>query len=262
MCSKGTSNACSLSVWEKMSPSARGLTESKLQRIEETVSVKVSRGGLRSDVASLPPSSGPAGEKHGRSLASGSKVTALSKRSCAASRREQELAMVQSFRPLQNVVPVQSNFVKLHRDTRGFTPRTVLRSGTCGGAAPNVVRSYRASMCVFSSCRGRTPCSSSDSSPVIEEHARIIRDLGLLLPRNSGSAKFRAAPALLSGTKEIEVCRRRSKAFDCSCPDSGWCVPEESPRAWLLAKQHAWAHGKVLQTEKTLVRDDFSEKKV
>ena len=37
-------------------------------------------------------------------MASGSKVTALSKWSCAASRREHELAMVQSFRRLQNVV--------------------------------------------------------------------------------------------------------------------------------------------------------------
>ena len=92
---------------------------------------------------------------------------------------------------------------------------------------------------------------------MIEERAKIVRDLGLLLPRNSGSAKHRAAPALLSGAKEIQACRRRSKAFDWSCPDCGWCVPEESPRAWLLAKQHAWAHGKVLRTEKTIVRDDF-----
>ena len=79
---------------------------------------------------------------------------------------------------------------------------------------------------------------------MIEERATIVRDLGLLLPGNSccGSAKFRAAPALLTGTKEIEACRRRTKAFDWSCPDCGWYVPEESPRAWLLAKQHAWAH--------------------
>ena len=33
----------------------------------------------------------------------------------------------------------------------GSIPRTVLRSGTCGGAAPNVVRSCRASMVVFPS---------------------------------------------------------------------------------------------------------------
>ena len=59
-----------MSVSEKISPPARGMTESKLQRIEETVSVKVSRGGMRSDVVSLPPSLGPAGEKHGGSLAS------------------------------------------------------------------------------------------------------------------------------------------------------------------------------------------------
>ena len=39
---------------EKMSPSARGLTEGKLQKIEESVSVKVARGGARSDVVSLP----------------------------------------------------------------------------------------------------------------------------------------------------------------------------------------------------------------
>ena len=76
---------------------------------------------------------------------------------------------------------------------------------------------------------------------MIEQRARLVPDLGLLLPRISGSAKFRAAPALLAGTKETEACRRRSKAFDWSCPDCGWCVPEESPRAWLLAKQHAWA---------------------
>ena len=100
-------------------------------------------------------------------------------------------------------------------------------------------------MCVFP-----FPCASSDLPPVMEERARIVRDMGLLLPRNSGSAKFRAAPALSAGTKEIEACLRRSKAFDWSCPDSGWCVPEESPRARLLTKQHAWAHGKVLQTEK------------
>ena len=42
MCSRGTSSACSLSVCEKMSPSARGLTESKLQRIEES---RVSENG-------------------------------------------------------------------------------------------------------------------------------------------------------------------------------------------------------------------------
>ena len=40
------------------------MTESKLQRIEETVSVKVSRGGVRSGVTSLLPSFRPAGEKH------------------------------------------------------------------------------------------------------------------------------------------------------------------------------------------------------
>ena len=96
---------------------------------------------------------------------------------------------------------------------------------------------------------------------MIEERARLVRDLGLLFPRNSGSAKFTAAPAFLAGTKEIEACRRRSKAFDGSCPDSGWCVPEESPRVWLLAKKHAWAHGKVLRTEKVLVRDDFRKQR-
>ena len=80
---------------------------------------------------------------------------------------------------------------------------------------------------------GSAPCSSCDSSTVTEERAKIVRDLGLLLPRNSGSAKHSAAPALWSGSKETEVCRRRSKAFDWSCPDCGWCVPEENPRAWL-----------------------------
>ena len=93
------------------------------------------------------------------------------------------------------------------------------------------------------------PCTVIDIRalpPVMEVRARIVRDLGLMLPGNSSSSKFRAAPALLAGTKEIEVCRRRSKAFDLSCPDCGWCVPEESPRAWLLAKQHARAHGTVL----------------
>ena len=106
--------------------------------------------------------------------------------------------------------------------------------------------------------RGRNPCATSDPPPVLEERAIVVRDLGLLLPRNSGSAKFRAAPALLAGTKEIEVCRRRTKAFERSCPDCGWCVPEEFPRARLLAKQHAWAHGKVLQT---LGRDDFRKQR-
>ena len=51
---EGSSSACSMSVCGKTSPSARGLTVSKLQRIEETVSVKVSRGRARSDVVSLP----------------------------------------------------------------------------------------------------------------------------------------------------------------------------------------------------------------
>ena len=88
--------------------------------------------------------------------------------------------------------------------------------------------------------------------PLLEERAIIVRDVGLLLPGNSGSAKFRAAPALLAGKKEIEVCKRRTKAFDWSCPGCGWCVPEETPGAWMLVKQHARAHGKVLQTEKTL----------
>ena len=36
-----------------MSLSARGLTESTLQRIEESVSVQTARGGARSDVVSL-----------------------------------------------------------------------------------------------------------------------------------------------------------------------------------------------------------------
>ena len=75
MCSRITSSACSLSVCEKMSPSARGLTENKLQRIEESVSVIMAWGGTRSDVVSLPLS----GEDLGGSVASGSKVTALSK---------------------------------------------------------------------------------------------------------------------------------------------------------------------------------------
>ena len=101
MCSKGTSSACSLSVCEKISPSARGLAESKLQRIEETVSVKVSRGGARSDVEWLLPSVGPLERNIRGRLASGSKVTALSKWSCAASRRQHEMAMVQSFRRSQ-----------------------------------------------------------------------------------------------------------------------------------------------------------------
>ena len=39
---EGTSSACSISVCEKISPAARGLIESKLQRIEQTVSEKVS----------------------------------------------------------------------------------------------------------------------------------------------------------------------------------------------------------------------------
>ena len=43
MCSKGTSSAFSLSVCEKVSSSVRGLTESKLHRIEECVSVKTER---------------------------------------------------------------------------------------------------------------------------------------------------------------------------------------------------------------------------
>ena len=43
MSSEGTSSACSLSVCEKISPSVRGLTESRLQRIEEFVTAKVSR---------------------------------------------------------------------------------------------------------------------------------------------------------------------------------------------------------------------------
>ena len=93
ICFKGASSACSMSVCEKIYPSARGLTESKLQGIEETVSVKVSQGGARSDVVSLPPN----GENLGGTLASGSMVAALSKWSCAASRREHEMAMVQSL---------------------------------------------------------------------------------------------------------------------------------------------------------------------
>ena len=91
MCSKGTFSACQMSVCEKTCPSAPGLTESKLQSIEEAVSVRVSRRGARSDGVSLPP----CGENLGGSLASGS---ALSKWSCAESRREHELSMVQSFR--------------------------------------------------------------------------------------------------------------------------------------------------------------------
>ena len=102
MCSKGTSSACSLSVCEKMSPPARGLTGGKLQRIEESVSVKMARGGARSDVVALPLS----GEDLGSSEASGSKVTALSKWSCAVARREHEMAMVQIFRRSQDLANV------------------------------------------------------------------------------------------------------------------------------------------------------------
>ena len=64
-----------------MSPSARGLTGSKLQRIVEFVSVKAARGIVRSGAVSLPLS----GEDLGGSVASVSKVTALLKWSCAAS---------------------------------------------------------------------------------------------------------------------------------------------------------------------------------
>ena len=45
-------------------------------------------------------------ERRGGCLASGSKVTALSKWSCAASRREHEMAMVQSFRRLHTAANV------------------------------------------------------------------------------------------------------------------------------------------------------------
>ena len=117
MCTKGTSSACSMSVCEKISPSARGLTECKLQRIEETVSVKVSRGGARSDVVSLPPSLGPSGEKHGGCLASKSKVTALSKWSFAASRREHELAMVWSLRRSQRAANVVAGDQSVGKNT-------------------------------------------------------------------------------------------------------------------------------------------------
>ena len=96
----------------------------------------------------------------------------------------------------------------------------------------------------------------------MEERARIVRDLGLWLPRNSGEIPcYTSALGWELGVRKLRFCRRRTKAFDWSCPDCGWCVPEESPRASLLAKQHAWAHGKVLQTEKTLVRDDFRKKR-
>ena len=102
MCSWGTSSACSLSVGEKFSPSARGLPASKLQRTEESVSVKIARGGARSDVVSLHLS----GEDLGGSVASGSEVTALSKWRCAVSRREHEMAMVQIFRRSQDLANV------------------------------------------------------------------------------------------------------------------------------------------------------------
>ena len=101
MCSKGTSSACSLLVCEKISPFVHGLTESKLQRTEEIVSAKASREEC--DIVTwccLQVESG--------SLASGSKVTALSKWS-AASLREQEVAMVQIFRRSQNLANVAAD---------------------------------------------------------------------------------------------------------------------------------------------------------
>ena len=61
MCCKGHFQC----LFDVGSPSARGLTESKLQSIEDAVSVTVSRGGARSDVVSLLPSLSPAGEIHG-----------------------------------------------------------------------------------------------------------------------------------------------------------------------------------------------------
>ena len=156
-----------------------------------------------------------------------------------------------------DVVPVQSESVKaalrhpwIHSPHSPVDGDLLWSCSTCG----KKLQSLNGCFPIY---RGRNPCATSDPPLVLEERA-IVRDLGLLLPRNFGSAKFRAAPALLAGTKEIEVCRRRTKAFDWSCPD---CVPAESPRVWLLAKQHAWAHGKVLQTEKTLVPDDFRKQR-
>ena len=130
MCSKGTSSACSLSVCEKMSPSARGLTESKLQRIEESVSVKMARGGARSDVVSLPLS----GEDLGGSVASGSKVTALSKWSCAVARREHEMAMVQIFRRSQDLANVAAD-----EQSVGKTPCPVVVAQTSAKTLRNSV---------------------------------------------------------------------------------------------------------------------------
>ena len=112
MCSKGTSSACSMSVCEKTSPSARGLSESKLQRIEETVSVKCL--GEERDVTSCRCHlvQGPAGEKHGGCLASGSKVTAMSKWSCVASRREHECRASVACRRRQLLLQVISAWEK------------------------------------------------------------------------------------------------------------------------------------------------------
>ena len=327
MCSRGTSSACSLSVCEKIAPSARGLTGSKLQRIEESVSVKVARGGARSDDVSLPVS----GEDLGSSVASGSKVTALSKRSGAVALREHEMAMVQIFRRSQdlanaaadehsvgktpcpvvvaqtsaktlrnsvddastlkpscrrgsrvckkpskvevgkrehrNVGPGSSSHNICLEDVRGELPigsvaRKISERSSdvrleCRTRAVRICQAalrhpwihsphcsvngdllWCCSKCgkklqsldgCFPIYRGRNPCATSNPPPVLEERAIIVRDLGLLLLGNSGSAKFRAAPALLAWTKEIEVCRRRTKAFDWSCPDCGWFVPGRVP---------------------------------
>ena len=60
--------------------------------------MNMARGGARSDV-SLPL----IGDDLGSSVASGSKVTALSKWSCAVARREHEMAMEQIFRRSQDL---------------------------------------------------------------------------------------------------------------------------------------------------------------
>ena len=160
-CSKGTSSACSMSVCEKMSPSARGLIESKLQRIEEVVSVKVSRGGARFHVVSLLLG----GEELGGSVASGSKVTALSKWSGAVARREHEMAMVQIFRRSQNLANVAAD-----EQSVGKTPCLVVVAQTSAKTLRNSVED--ASTLKPSCRRGSRVCKKPSRAETVKREHR------------------------------------------------------------------------------------------
>ena len=127
------------------------------------MSVKMARGGARSDVVSLPLS----GEDLGGSVAagSGSKVTALSKWSGAVARREHEMAMVLIFRRSQDLPNVAAD-----EQSVGKRPSPVVDAQT---SAKNLRSSVDDASTLKPSCRrGSQVCKKPSRAEVVKREHR------------------------------------------------------------------------------------------